>query len=349
MSAVKVVADSAERVDHLKACLDGLFAADYLSLEQLHSSRPGKFTVVDIDLRDPAHVNNVRHWLKARPSGGEIVVSVDHASHFESVQAYAIGATCLMPRPLNAQWLQRKVTRTRSSRGVPVELEETHDLCRPSLHALQDIFSAAALGEAPKMDAIKAVSGQIVEAIEQKGLLQWLEVIRSYHSQTYQHCLTVTALAVGFGRHVGFTRADTEKMASAGLIHDIGKAKIPLEILEKPTPLSEVEIKLMQKHPELGYDILRDAPDFDDELRDMVLHHHEYLDASGYPHALQGSEISDLVRVITIADVFSALIERRTYKAPLSGQDALAVLHSMGPQLDRSLVRAFAPVAILLH
>jgi HD-GYP domain-containing protein (c-di-GMP phosphodiesterase class II) len=138
-------------------------------------------------------------------------------------------------------------------------------------------------------------------------------------------------------------------MAAAGLIHDIGKAKIPLDVLEKRTPLSEAEITLMQKHPELGYDLLSDALGVDDEMRDMVLHHHEHLDASGYPHALQGSEISDLVRIITIVDVFSALIERRAYKAALSGIEALQVLHSIGPKLDRAMVREFAPVARFLR
>jgi len=350
MNSVKVVADSAERASELKSRLAGFFAAEYLSLEALRRSKPGKFTVVDIDLRHPAQVNSVRRWLKARPLGGEVVVSVDYASHLESVQAYAIGATCLMPRPLDGQWLHRKISCVRSSPDVAVELEsQTDDLCRPGVRALKDIFAAAALGEAPKMEAINAVSGQIVEAIEEKGLSRWLEVIRSYHSQTHQHCLTVTAVAVGFGKHVGFSRSDTEKMAAAGLIHDIGKAKIPLEILEKRIPLSEAEIVLMQRHPELGYDILCNAPNLDNEMHDMVLHHHEYLDASGYPHAMQGSEISDLVRVITIADVFSALIERRSYKAPLSGKDALEVLHSMGPKLDRPLVRAFAPLAHLIH
>jgi len=350
MRAVKVVADSAERAGDLKTRLAGFFAAEYLSLDKLRESEPGTFTVIDIDLHHPAQVNSIRHWLKARPSGSEVVVSIDRASHFESVQAYAMGATCLMRRPLNGQWLHRRIFYKRSSLDVPAELDqETHDWCRPSACALQEIFAAAALGEAPSIESLNAVSGQIVDVIEAKGLSQWLDVIRSYHSQTHQHCLTVTAVAVAFGKQVGFSRSDTEKMASAGLIHDVGKAKIPLAILEKQTPLTEAEIALMQQHPILGYDILCDAPDLDSEMRDMVVHHHEYLDASGYPHALQGSEISDLVRVITIADVFSALIERRAYKMPLSGPAALEVLHSMGPKLDRALVRAFAPVARLLH
>jgi HD-GYP domain-containing protein (c-di-GMP phosphodiesterase class II) len=78
------------------------------------------------------------------------------------------------------------------------------------------------------------------------------------------------------------------------------------------------------------------------EMVDMVVHHHEYLDGSGYPHGLKGSEIADLVRIITIADVFGALIERRSYKPALSSQKAYDILLDMGPKLDKDLVREFS-------
>jgi len=77
----------------------------------------------------------------------------------------------------------------------------------------------------------------------------------------------------------------------------------------------------------------------------MVVHHHEYLDGSGYPHGLAGGELSDLVRLVTIADVFGALIERRAYKAPLSSEAAYQVLEGMGSKLDTDLVREFRPFA----
>jgi HD-GYP domain-containing protein (c-di-GMP phosphodiesterase class II) len=77
----------------------------------------------------------------------------------------------------------------------------------------------------------------------------------------------------------------------------------------------------------------------------MVVHHHEYLDGSGYPHGLGASELSDLVRMMTIADVFGALIERRAYKAPSSCEAAYQVLERMGPKLDADLVREFRPFA----
>ena len=97
----------------------------------------------------------------------------------------------------------------------------------------------------------------------------------------------------------------------------------------------------MRKHPQYGLDALGTVSTLHAEMLDMVVHHHELLDGSGYPHGLQGNEISDLVRIMTISDVFGALIERRSYKAPLSGDAAYQILLDMGPKLDKDLVRAF--------
>jgi len=98
---------------------------------------------------------------------------------------------------------------------------------------------------------------------------------------------------------------------------------------------------MMRKHPEYGFDALKAAGSVPSEMLDIVLHHHEMLDGSGYPHGLQDHEISDLVRLMTISDVFGALIERRSYRPPLSGEAAYQILLDMGPRLDRHLVRAF--------
>ena len=97
----------------------------------------------------------------------------------------------------------------------------------------------------------------------------------------------------------------------------------------------------MRKHPEYGLEALAATSALPAEMLDMVVHHHELLDGSGYPHGLQASEISDLVRIMTISDVFGALIEKRSYKPPMSSEAAYQILLDMGPQLDKDLVRAF--------
>jgi HD-GYP domain-containing protein (c-di-GMP phosphodiesterase class II) len=103
----------------------------------------------------------------------------------------------------------------------------------------------------------------------------------------------------------------------------------------------------MRRHPVIGYELLKAFPEISPEILDGVRHHHEYLDGSGYPDGLTAPEISDLVRLLTISDIFAALIESRPYRPPMSRQDAYKVLRSMDGKLETSLVKAFRDVALV--
>ena len=185
----------------------------------------------------------------------------------------------------------------------------------------------------------------LVEHIEEYGLADWVRSVRVHHDQTYQHCLLVSGAAAAFGQHLKFNDADRRRAAMAGLLHDIGKAKISVAILDKPVELDDEDMATIMQHPVLGHEALQAVNGLHPEMLDVVLHHHEHIDGSGYPHGLQGSEISDLTRMVTIADVFGALIEHRAYKAPMSGRDAYQVLLGMDTKLDHDLVRAFQPLS----
>jgi putative nucleotidyltransferase with HDIG domain len=273
----------------------------------------GELTVVDINLKNWSKLPRLMRWLTRRPTNGQVIFGVDQRSYFESTQAYAAGATGLVPRPLDGQRLATMLAAGRGLTGKNCNesLDGPEDGLVVSVTGLENMFAAVMRGETLNLNVLNATASVIVERIEEDGLNRWLDGLRQHHSQTYQHCLIVTAVAVAFGRHLGFSKIDKQRLATAGLLHDIGKAKIPLHILEKPTQLSEEETAVMRTHPELGYAALCQEPGMHTEMLDMVLHHHEYLDGSGYPHGLSGSEISDLVRTITIADVFGALVEYR--------------------------------------
>jgi HD-GYP domain-containing protein (c-di-GMP phosphodiesterase class II) len=137
-----------------------------------------------------------------------------------------------------------------------------------------------------------------------------------------------------------------KRLGIAATLHDIGKAHIPLSILDKPGHLDPSEEEVMRRHPVIGYELLKNISHISPEILDGVRHHHEYLDGSGYPDALMGSQISDLVRLLTISDIFAALIESRPYR-PTMPQKAYKILCGMDGKLELSLVKAFQNAALV--
>jgi len=156
----------------------------------------------------------------------------------------------------------------------------------------------------------------------------------------------VTGVAVDFGLSLGLGNADLERLYSAAMFHDIGKAKIPLAVLDKPGRLDDSERALIQTHPGAGFEVLQGNNAISPEILDAVRHHHEFLDGSGYPDALCAESISDIVRILTISDIFAALIEHRTYMPTIKHEKAYEILQGMHGKLEKPLVEVFRDVAL---
>lgn len=342
MNQLGIFTDSAAKRETIRAQLGGLFDLRFFELGNVHDVEPQPFLMFDVSLRGQ-HLLELKEWLKRRPKDGRVIFVTDKSSHVQSIQAQALGATDVVHRPLDGKAVIRKLLGDFDSLAE----DDPSDPIRESpgvsvaLDALQSIFSSACLGEPLNPAAVEVAGQAVVSRIESQGLGSWVDTIRRHHSQTYQHSLIVTGVAVAFGQQLGVSRADRLRLSFAGMLHDIGKARVPLTILEKPTALEADEMAILRKHPEFGIEALKSAPALHKEMLDIVLNHHEYLDGSGYPNGLMGAEISDLVRILTISDVFGALLERRAYKAPLPGEVAYRMLCDMGPKLDKDLVREF--------
>ena len=209
------------------------------------------------------------------------------------------------------------------------------------------MFSAVRSGNPINLADAEQATSQIINSITQNGLSAWLDDVRRYHEGTFQHCLLVTGVSVGFALDIKFANADVKRLGLAATLHDIGKASIPLSILDKSGRLDPGEEQIMKRHPVIGYELLKAHSEISPEVLDGVRHHHEYLDGSGYPDALMGSEISDLVRLLTISDIFAALIESRPYRPTMPRQNAYKILCGMDGKLERSLVKAFRNVALV--
>ena len=349
MYRVTVVADARADVDDLPDRFGGLFDMRITSVNEALRSEPGIVTLFDIDLNKGGALPRIAEWLRRKPAHGKAIFLIDKTSHLQQARAASLGATDVLHRPIGRRELVTKLlgdVTTLSTDPANEVIRKSPVVCA-AVNSLRDIFSAACLGEELDAPSVKTASDQIVRDVDAKGIAAWIETVRTHHSATYQHCLLVTGLAVAFGQQISVSHADRQRLSFAGMLHDIGKARVPLAILEKPGRLTDHEMEVIKQHPQFGLDALSTTAELPAEMLDMVIHHHEYLDGSGYPHRLSGGEIPDLVRMITIADVFGALIERRSYKPPLSGAEAYAVLVEMGPKLDRDLVRAFAPVSSL--
>jgi len=343
MDRLNFFLDSDNAAEAIGRDLGRIFDIRILPVDLLQDTSPGSCQVFDINLHDGSLLVEIRKWLTRKPKGSKVIVAVDKASRADKVQAFALGATDIIHRPITSKALLKLIIGDIDTISGDYSRWPFNSLASVSsaFSALEDVFSSAFFGEPLDLDKVHAAGEQLVDSIEKNGLGAWIGCVRHHHSLTYQHSLIVTGVAVAFGQHLGFSSKDREKLAFAGMLHDIGKARIPLSILEKPGALDAEEMEIMRKHPEFGYEALASTPGIPIDMLDMVVHHHEYLDGSGYPHGIGADEISDLVRIMTISDIFGALIERRPQRPPMSGEAAYQVLVNLGPKLDQELVKAF--------
>jgi putative nucleotidyltransferase with HDIG domain len=311
-----------------------VFAVQQRKLDAILGGRPGRLSIVETDLRHSTRTAILAGWLANKPPGAKVVIVVksNRAEHISEAQR--LRADKILIHPVAASELIQSLSdqseqRYAAQRGI-----------QEGAASLDTMFSSVRSGQPVCIEKVFGAGHKVTQQLKSYGLSDWLEEVRRHHDRTFQHCLLVTGVGVAFAQHLGFSQRDQERISFAGLMHDLGKAMVPLSILEKPGALDEEEWAIMREHPRYGADALKGS-DASTEVLDVVLHHHEYLDGSGYPDGLRGPQIKDLVRLMTIADVFGALMERRSYKPPLPMPDAYRILLDMGPKLDHDMVREF--------
>ncbi|HVU77856.1 MAG TPA: HD-GYP domain-containing protein [Gaiellaceae bacterium] len=176
---------------------------------------------------------------------------------------------------------------------------------------------------------------------------------------TEQHTRNVAVLAVQIGEHLGLSPIRLRTLAVGGLLHDMGKLSVPNRILQKPGRLEEDEFAVIRRHPTWGDELLGELGGFAPAVRRLVLSHHERLDGKGYPHGLRADELDLETRILTVADVYDALVSKRVYRDAWPQERALALLHEeTGSAFDARCVQALeevlrepaqAPAARLAH
>ncbi|RKR72014.1 HD-GYP domain-containing protein [Marinobacter nauticus] len=170
----------------------------------------------------------------------------------------------------------------------------------------------------------------------------WMARIKHRDAYTAEHCLRVAIFTVAFARFLGLPEDDLEVAGMCGLLHDIGKLRVPDEILNKPGPLSPREYEVMREHTTLGHELLKQDPSLDPIISDVTLHHHERIDGRGYPQQLPEWQISRFARLISIVDAYDAMTSDRCYRDGMSPADAVRILYkNRAQQFDADMVEAF--------
>jgi putative nucleotidyltransferase with HDIG domain len=345
---VHVIADNASKISAVRGMIEQRHLVTSEMLEGAEIKRKGiEAVVVAADVADVDNIAALKAISSKLARIPKRIFLIDGKARIAIVQAYALGATDVLSNPVNAAHLLTKLAPPEAAVVLSGEGSSgSVEAASAGAASIASMFAAVMDGTALDVGNIKAAGGMISNSIAENGLADWLSTVRRHHEGTFQHCLLVTGVAVDFALSLGFKTPDVERLYSAAMFHDIGKAKIPLAILDKPGKLDDAERTLIQTHPVAGYDVLKGNPAISPEILDAVRHHHEFLDGSGYPDALCAESITDIVRVLTISDIFAALIEHRTYKPTMPREKAYGILQEMNGKLEKPLVEAFRAVAL---
>lgn len=222
-------------------------------------------------------------------------------------------------------------------------------LPRTVVSSTRSLLSAA--GEAVRdggelgSEAARVAGRQVVETLAAQLMGNVLTSLQTHHDYTFAHSFRVATHLATFALATGMRRDDAELLAQAGLLHDIGKTAIPVRILDKPGPLDGSEWPVVQRHPLVAAEVLRRTPTLAPHLIRIALRHHERLDGTGYPHGLKGAAIDEPSLLCAIADVHTALTDRRAYRSPLDGDAALDRMRPLaGHHFEPGMFRRYEQV-----
>ncbi|MBW8756627.1 MAG: HD-GYP domain-containing protein [Burkholderiales bacterium] len=228
------------------------------------------------------------------------------------------------------------------SKSFAEELRTASILCNKGRAQMHKVFSQVRLGRAVDAEACLPLVQEISDSvIRNPGAIVSLLRLKTQDDYSYMHSVAVCALMVALGRELGFDQAQCRTAGTAGLLHDVGKALMPLDILNKPGKLTDEEFDVMRSHPVRGFELLQDAHGTAADAMDVCLHHHERVDGTGYPHRLPVDKLSQLVRMGSICDVYDAITSDRPYKNGWDPAESIGKMASWKGQFDPAIFASF--------
>jgi len=223
------------------------------------------------------------------------------------------------------------------------EYQRAAAICKAATGAVRHMFAEVRMGRAIDQEVARQVAEEITDSVLRNGgALISLARLKTADGYTYMHSVAVCALMVALARQLGLSEAETRAAGFAGLMHDLGKADVPLEVLNKAGRLTEAEFAQVRLHPEHGHRRLLAAGVDDPMALDVCLHHHERIDGKGYPKRLAGEAISRMARMGAVCDVYDAITSNRPYKEGWDPAESLAKMAQWTHgHLDAAIFQAF--------
>lgn len=232
--------------------------------------------------------------------------------------------------------------------GVYIDDEISKDIY------IEDIVSEKLrLETASRLEDIMKKNGNVIDlmpniidivdsVIANKDVVSNMNRILGHHEYTYLHCVNVSIYSILIGVKLNLTHSELLHLGTAGVLHDIGKRFIPVDILDKPGRLTKEEFEIIKTHPVKGYEVLKGCRELTSTTKAGVLQHHERYNGTGYPMGLKEKEISRYGRIIAIADTYDAMISDRAYHKAFLPSEAIEFFMGDGNQLfDSNIVKKF--------
>jgi HD-GYP domain-containing protein (c-di-GMP phosphodiesterase class II) len=244
-------------------------------------------------------------------------------------------AAAATPAPAAAPVPQPRVS-------MEAELDRAAQVLNKSKVAVMALFGEARLGKAIDSEVCLPIVEEVASSLARNpSAFVSLARLKTKDDYTYMHSVAVCGLMVALARHLGLADDQVREAGLAGLLHDVGKMQMPLEVLNKPGALTDAEFRVMRGHPERGYDLLMDGAKVPASALDVCLHHHEKIDGTGYPHKLAGDQISLFARMGAVCDVYDAITSTRPYKNAWDPAGSLQRMAQWKGQFDPAIFQAF--------
>ena len=211
---------------------------------------------------------------------------------------------------------------------------------------IQYIYNNADNGDLA--DATNSITNDLLDAIDSNDAIAIdIGELKTSDEYTFKHSVDVATIAMILGKQQGLSKREVYELGVAGLLHDVGKTKVPLDILNKPARLDDNEFEVMKQHSVFGYRMLQESPDFSKAISMAVLQHHEKINGLGYPMGVKDPQITPFAKILSVADIYDALITERPYKPAFSQRDAVEMIMSMTGELDMKAMKSFLESMIL--